>query len=237
MHNFSRRLAIVVASSVLTAVPHVASAQTWSMWNSSMGGNDASGTVSGTLLGSSITYTGVFLNFDGTSAAPNFWQGANLVQNGSQAAYSQNGVTAPTNSSLIRFNVQGGGKISFGSAVVNPFMAFNSIGQSGRPVTYDFGTSAFNVVSDNTSLPAYWSTGSHSVLGNALTGTEFSGVIKFLGTFSEIDFTTNAPENWHAITVGAESAGSVVPEPSTYALMATGLAGLFSVARRRRQVR
>ena len=63
-----------------------------------------------------------------------------------------------------------------------------------------------------------------SVLGNVVSGTEGNGSIAFLGTFSSISFTTSNYENWYGFTVG--TAAEAVPEPSTWAMILLGFAGL-----------
>ena len=55
-------------------------------------------------------------------------------------------------------------------------------------------------------------------------------------TFAGLRFTSDqAAFEFDDIAIAAVSGAQVVPEPSTYALMAAGLAGLFGVARRRKQ--
>ncbi len=50
----------------------------------------------------------------------------------------------------------------------------------------------------------------------------------------EMSGVGNGSTEWHAETWLVRDNQSVVPEPSTYALMAAGLAGIFGLARRRR---
>ena len=218
-------LGVPVGSSVhlLAVTPQIGSAQTWASWTSANAGN-----VFGTIGSTAVTYTGNFVSYDNSTASGlGFWAPS--------GAYSQSGVIAPTNPGLVRFTPAGRGTIFFGAPVLNPYIAFNSVGQPNTPVVYDFGTSGFMVVSNNNSVCAYWGCGSYTTTGNTLTGREFSGVAQFSGIYSQIDFSYTA-EGWHGITVGVGST-NVVPEPSSYALMAAGLAGLFAVARRRRQAR
>ena len=56
-----------------------------------------------------------------------------------------------------------------------------------------------------------------------LIGNEFSGTIRFNGTFNSLTFSTNPAENWHGFTYGIRTTERIeptVPEPSTVFLVA-----------------
>lgn len=83
----------------------------------------------------------------------------------------------------------------------------------------------------------FWGCGTLDVDANGPLDTtgEAHGTIRLNGTYTSFTFT-DASEGWHGITVGAQGlAASAVPEPSTYALMATGLLGVLGAARMRRR--
>lgn len=221
----------VLLAAAALALPSMASAQTWAYWTAA---NVSNGTASGTFGSTTINYTG---SFDGyqlsdLSASQNLTNGncANVYFNcNGGGAYA----ILPSNEGFIQYSGVRRGTITFGAAVVNPIIAFISVGQPGLGVTYDFGSNPFNVISNNNSAPSAFGGGSFSVSGNKITGNEFSGEVQLIGTYSSFSFTVDNPEYWHGMTVGAQS---VVPEPSTYALMTAGLLALGVAARRRRKV-
>ena len=237
--NKTFRSLLGAAVCVAAATPVVAQAQTWASW--SLPGSCPGTMVTGSLGSNSATVTtstgqitGV-LNASGvgcggmapfTTTAPNlpynFWSPA--------APY---GASAPTNISLVQFIGPVRTTITFASAVVNPLLAFNSLGNLTQPnaVTLTF-SDAFQLLSDNTTAAGAWGTGTNSIVGNTLTGNEFSGLLRFNGTFTSLTFESSNAENWTGFTVGYESE---VPEPSTVGLVLTGLFALGVTARRRQR--
>ena len=219
-----RVFAGLVTFAMVAAAPKL-QAQTWTTWTSA-----TPGVFNGMLFGSSVTYFGDYIGgqlSDGT--------GTDYYN--PQGAYTQDGLTAPdagNNFGFIKFDEPVRGTIHFASPVTGLYMALISVGQVGDPITYDFNDS-FSVLSNNNTQCAFWGCGSYTTSGNSLTGTEFSGTIRFDGTVSDLTFTTSPDENWHGITVGADAlATTTTPEPGTVSLMATGLVGLVGAGYRRR---
>ena len=239
MHT-TRRLGIATAIAAAALCPAVSHGQTWTNWTSSTGCTGTP-TVSGNIAGvTNVTVTGGIYGYQLSGSANN--PCGTLTTNGGQpnlsyfsgyTAYTQGGLTAPNQYGLVQMNNATSMSILFSTPVLNPYVAFVSVGQGNLPVTYDF-SNPLTVLSANTAgNTAHWGNGTSSLAdgGTNLVGNEFSGTVRFNGTFSSLNFTTSPGENWHAFTVGAQS---VVPEPSTYALMAAGLLGMGAMVRRRR---
>ena len=235
--TFLRRAAAVLSCAL---APALASAQTqWTTWTAATVG--ASGSAAGTLGTTGVSWSG---RLSGFQLANGMSQG--LSENGlgnnywiRQAPYTNAaaGLTAPDKLGFVQQNTGGSGTLTFATAVVNPLIAFISVGQPALPITYTFTSGGapvlFSVLADNTSEQAYWGRGTNTVSGNTIRGNEFSGVIQLQGTFTSVDLAFSPNEGWHGFTVG--TGASVVPEPSTYVLLSTGLAALGVVARRRRR--
>lgn len=210
-------------------------AQSWTNWTSNTAGCDGgSASWCGTLSGGDVSYTG------GTSGGQ-LSNGTGTDYYSPSGAYTQGGLLAPdafNNYGFIQIIDPTTGAINFSTAIVNPLIAFISVGAPSTGVTFTFTNlqaDGFTVLSNNNTDCAFWGCGSYSTTTNSITGNEFSGVIQLNGTYSSIDFSTTPFENWYGITVGENVPTTATPEPGTMAMMATGLVGLMGAGIRRRR--
>ena len=132
---------------------------------------------------------------------------------------------------VIQERYTGSVTLDFSEAVVNPYIALVSVGQSFS-VDYSFLNlqNPIDVISygDN-----YWGYGSYSITDNVFSGYEFNGILQLLGTYDSISFDISPNEYWHGFNIGADSTAPV-PEPSTILLLGSGLAGLAFYRRKRK---
>lgn len=97
--------------------------------------------------------------------------------------------------------------ITYSTPVLNPLMAFVSLGAPGTTVTYHFNE-PFTVLSSGT---GYWGstdpvTPLTQLPGNEMSGQESDGVIQFDGNFTSISWTIpGTGEYWDGYTFGAQA--------------------------------
>jgi hypothetical protein len=223
---------LMVASVAALAMPSVLSAQIWTNWTS---GTGIGGVVTGSLGGISVDITGNISAYqlaNGSETGPfstpgqQYWNPSN--------AFTQGGLIAPTAFGLIQSDRDGLMTVTFGGlGVLNPYIAINSLGRPNVNTGIVFSGAGANLLSSNDGgVPAYWGTGTCTLVGQTLTGSECSGVVQLSGVYTSLTITSTLPvESWDGLTIGAQS---VVPEPSTYVLFASGLVGLGLLSRRRR---
>lgn len=194
----------------------------WTDWASAVTG--ASGNASGTISGGiNVSYTGD-ITFAQTSGGTNWWT------EGAPAPYTGNAVVdnAPSASDIIALSRAGiTNTLSFSTPLVDPVMAFVSIGRSYMGVSYNFDA-PFTLLSEG---QGWWGDGWWQQTGNSLTGYEAHGVIQFNGTFSSISWDNSPTEYWHGITIGSTGAAPV-PEPGTVLLLGSGLLGVVALRKK-----
>jgi hypothetical protein len=205
----------ILAAGLLLAAANSAQAVTVT-WASLTAQPDAT-TVTGTVGGVGLTYSGS-INFSQlNNAGTDYW-----VDGG----YTQGLVNRPVGTDLISLNGGGLKTITFAAPVTDVYLAFTS--WNAVDVTF---SAPFTVVSQGA---GYWGGGTFSVNGPSdgfFGNGEVHGVLKFAGTFTSLSFTDTS-ENWHGFTVGV----GAVPEPQSWAMLIAGFGLVGATMRRRRSV-
>jgi len=187
----------------------------WTNWTSATAGANGGGAANGSLGGVTVSYQGELDSFV-TNGTSTIWSPNSSFIGGSvTSAPSAVGDDLRLNGSSTGINT-----ILFGSAVVNPLIAFWSLGGPGGSASFTFLDGLTPIV--QAGGPNSISGGSSiTALGSVVTGVDGNGVVQFMGTFNKIEFTSTF-EDFYAFTVGVSD--SAVPEPALMALVAAGLA-------------
>ena len=214
----------IVAISLFSAVAAQSASATsidWTTWSS-----NSAGTIGG--LGITITFSG---EMSGLSAGYPSWMPTSTFSGGTV------GNAPPSSGGMIRLT---GGTttvdmVTFSKPVVNPVMAIWSLGQGGLTASFNFTASEPFTIESGGPSAEYGGSTIFVCSGNplAVCGTEGNGTIQFQGTFSTISWTNPVFENYYGFTIGAPSSTSVVPEPASVLLVASGLAGVLRLRRRK----
>ncbi len=213
-------LALFVVLVVQTASAQAANIA-WTDWTNV---NSAADIASGQVVNNSgnidVNYSGVLDAFvDGDT-----------YYKGYPATYDNSNPT-----DLIRIWNKGSVNIGFSKPVLDPYFAFVSVGRSNSQVDYKFLNlqSPLQDISHGTNN---WGFGSYILTDDTLKGKEYNGIIKLPGVYTDISFDIKNPENWHGFNVGISSTSPPppVPEPTSMALGAMGLAGILSFKRRKK---
>lgn len=216
----SKMLGMVGASAFLSALVSISAeaATVWTDWEAATLG--ASGSVAGSLDGVDITYNGQLLSgtiIDGSSA---LWN--------PQSSYVGGLIgSSPSEVGDILAINQSTGTITFSSIVLNPVIAFWSLGQPGVAAQFDFNATPLVQVGGPNSV---YGGSSIYVVGNSVFGNEGNGVVLFEGAYNSISWTSSY-ENYYGITLGSVSE---VPVPSAAWLFVSGVALLVSLTNRRK---
>ena len=187
----------------------------WSDWTTKNVGTPSGGSAAGTLVGLGVTvsYTGEVDAPRGDGAFPS-WDPT--------STYSGGFVGNAPNASYGSIGLTGGQRIvdtiTFSQPVVDPVMAIWSLGNGGNTASFNFLTSApITIVCGGPS--AEYGGGSLFGSGSTISGNEDNGTIEFVGTFSQISFTSTVEATaGYAFTIGAASVSvpdSALPLPLT----------------------
>ncbi|MFO0957809.1 MAG: PEP-CTERM sorting domain-containing protein [Isosphaeraceae bacterium] len=212
-----------VAFALSSGFAAAASADTiWTNWTSATVG--APGSASGVLGTTTVSYSGELLNYNIIGSSSDWSPNSSFIGGSVTASPSVVGDILYLNGSYTGVN-----RITFAQAVVNPYIAIWSLGQSGSPASFIFqgATPTLQAGGPNSSFGGQ----SITVNGTTVSGSEGNGVVQFNGVFTSLSWT-NTFENYYGFTVGA---AGVVPEPATIVTLGIGLVGVGLASRHLRR--
>jgi hypothetical protein len=192
----------------------------WADWGSAVSSPVVGTAIGTTSSGVTIGYTGELQSL--VTNYPSFQPSSSFVGGNVGNAPS------PSGGVLQLFGGNSGvtDTITFSTAVTNPVFAIWSLGSPSITARFDFTDAEPFTIQAGGANAEY---GGSSIVksGNSIFGTEGNGTIQFIGTFSQITWTNPVFENWYGVTVGVQAA---VPEPSTWAMLILGFAGIGFIA-------
>jgi hypothetical protein len=205
----------LISAALATVVGFASSASAGVLWTTWTSGtvDAASGSATGVMGGVGVSYSGEMECLNCYSSG---WSPASTWANNPPPSYS------PGSDSGIQ--LWGGDPevtdtITFSAPVLNPVMAIVSLGSPSIPASFVFAEGE-NFILVGGGPSSQWGGQALTRDGQTVWGVEGNGLVQFLGTYSSITWTNPQQEFYFAATVGE------APEPSTWAMMGLGFAGL-----------
>ena len=223
----------------------------WVDWTSVGTAGTVEGEISTTDGTISVDYSNSAGSIAGaqTDGGTDYWANGffGSTRDASTSAYTNTGDNAvdniPTGTDIIRLSPAATHTLTFGSPIEDVYLSYVSI--NGNTLSFDtevllLSNGNMNIDGSGVDDCGYWGCGTASITSSLgefelVASGEAHGTIFIPGTFSVLNFTTSASENWHGFTIGVAGPGGPAPIPLPAAgwLLAGALGGLTAFRRRR----